>query len=118
MPTILFRRILSAWRERLSILESREMGGVLILWCYDLIRFNASIQISQNPDSSTGKGSNASYRLRMIHYAMTDVRGFYRFRDVAAGETYIFSATVKRFELAPQVVYVTEELQHLNFTSQ
>lgn len=51
-----------------------------------------------------------------VRYATTDRRGFYRFDSVAAGETYIFNASFKRFEFAPQVVYVTEDVNDLNFT--
>ncbi|MGI8639174.1 MAG: carboxypeptidase regulatory-like domain-containing protein [Pyrinomonadaceae bacterium] len=50
-------------------------------------------------------------------YAMTNPFGYYRFNEVAAGETYIFTATHKRYQFAPQVVSVTEELTELNFVA-
>lgn len=44
--------------------------------------------------------------------------GYYRFDDVAAGETYILNAYSKRYSFAPQVVSITEEFNELNFTSE
>ncbi len=50
--------------------------------------------------------------------AMTNVFGYYRFQKVPVGETYIFSVKAKRYESAPQVVYLTEERGDLNFNLQ
>lgn len=47
--------------------------------------------------------------------AVTNPFGFYRFEDVAAGQTVTLEARSKRFEFAPQVVAVTEEMKELNF---
>jgi hypothetical protein len=49
--------------------------------------------------------------------ARTNAFGYYRFNDIAAGATYIFQAGYKRFEFAPQVLTVTEEINNLNFTA-
>ncbi len=46
----------------------------------------------------------------------TNQFGYYRFDEVAAGETYIFEARHKRYLFAPQVFFVTEETAKLNFT--
>lgn len=45
--------------------------------------------------------------------------GYYRFADVPAGETYILSATGKRFifEQATRVLFVGEDLNDVNFLS-
>lgn len=51
-------------------------------------------------------------------YAMTNPFGYYRFDDVAAGETYIFEVRSKRCRFAPQVVSVTEDLPELNFVAE
>jgi hypothetical protein len=48
--------------------------------------------------------------------ARTNSFGFYRFADVAAGETYILQVRHKRFAFVPQVLTVTEETDNLNFT--
>ncbi len=45
----------------------------------------------------------------------TSAFGSYRFEDVATGENYIQSVRSKRYQFAPQVVSVTEELTELNF---
>ena len=52
-----------------------------------------------------------------IRTARTNPFGFYRFADVAAGETYTVEAAAKGYTFAPQVVYVADELAGLNFTA-
>lgn len=49
--------------------------------------------------------------------ALTSPFGYYRFHDVAAGETYILSVFHKRYTFAPQVVSVMEEMNEVNFTA-
>ena len=49
--------------------------------------------------------------------ARTTSFGYYRFDEVAAGQTYIVSVRSKRFQFAPQVISVTEDLSELNFYS-
>lgn len=44
--------------------------------------------------------------------------GYYQFANVAVGQTYVFSVRSKRYQFAPQVVNVTEDLNELNFTGQ
>jgi len=51
-------------------------------------------------------------------YAMTNAFGYYRFDEVAAGETYVFSVRHKRHTFTPRIVSVTEELTELNFTAE
>lgn len=50
-------------------------------------------------------------------FATTNAFGYYLFADVAAGETYVFGASVKRFEFPAQVVSVNEDISDLNFTA-
>jgi uncharacterized delta-60 repeat protein len=50
--------------------------------------------------------------------ATTGSFGYFRFDDVQAGETYVFSVVVKGYQFAPQAVTVNEELSELNFTAQ
>jgi hypothetical protein len=49
--------------------------------------------------------------------ARTNPFGYYHFNDVTAGATYIFAARHKRFEFAPQVLTVAEQIDTLNFTA-
>ncbi|MDQ3490846.1 MAG: hypothetical protein M3449_07260 [Acidobacteriota bacterium] len=44
--------------------------------------------------------------------------GYYRFEDVAAGETYILSVSSKRYSFAPRVVSALDELSDLDFTAE
>lgn len=41
--------------------------------------------------------------------------GYYRFNDVGAGQTVIVTVIAKRYQFAPQVLTVTEEINDLNF---
>lgn len=49
--------------------------------------------------------------------ARTNSFGYYRFDDVAAGQTVIVQARHKRFEFAPQVLTVSEQMNNFNFTA-
>ncbi len=49
---------------------------------------------------------------------LTGRAGSFRFTDVAAGETYIISVLSKRYQYAPQVISVTEDLSELIFVPQ
>lgn len=51
--------------------------------------------------------------------ATTDRNGYYRFDDVAAGETYVFAVrSARRYEFATQVVNITENTDNLNFNAE
>ncbi|MDQ4122784.1 MAG: carboxypeptidase-like regulatory domain-containing protein [Acidobacteriota bacterium] len=50
--------------------------------------------------------------------ALTNPLGYYRFEDVAVGETYVLNVFSKRHVFQPQVVNVTEELSGLNFIAE
>jgi len=43
--------------------------------------------------------------------------GYFRFADVAAGETVVINISSKRYTFAPQVVKVYEEISDLNFVA-
>ncbi|HZH35106.1 MAG TPA: lamin tail domain-containing protein [Pyrinomonadaceae bacterium] len=47
--------------------------------------------------------------------AFTNSFGYYRFNDVAVGETYIFNVLSKNYMFSPQVISINEELTELNF---
>ena len=49
--------------------------------------------------------------------ARTNSFGYYSFKEVAAGETFVFQVISKRYQFVPQVVGVKEELTDLNFTA-
>jgi len=59
--------------------------------------------------------TNQSGNTRMVR---TNSSGYYRFDKVTAGETYLISASSKRYSFAAKVVNVTEELLELDFTAQ
>lgn len=49
--------------------------------------------------------------------AISSSFGYYRFDDVAVGETYILTVSSKRYQFNPQVVTVMEEITELNFSA-
>lgn len=49
--------------------------------------------------------------------AVSSPFGFFRFENLQAGETYIFSVTSKNHQFSPQVINVTEGSSELNFTA-
>ncbi len=83
----------------------------------------ASVSVGGRVFSGKGRGvANARVTLTdtngATRLALTNAFGYYRFETVAAGETYIFMATHKRYQFPTQVVSVTEELTELNFTAE
>ncbi len=53
-----------------------------------------------------------------IQITRTNSFGYYTFKDIAVGETYIINVYSKRYQFNPQVVSLTEDLSGLNFTAQ
>ena len=55
-----------------------------------------------------------------VRYARTNPRGVYRFYDVAAGETYVFKASSKRYTFSPptHIRSIVEETGDVNFTAE
>jgi hypothetical protein len=51
-------------------------------------------------------------------YTMTNSFGYYRFDGVEVGQTYIFSVSHKRYQFAPQIFTVNEDLTELNFMAE
>jgi hypothetical protein len=50
--------------------------------------------------------------------ARTNRLGYYTFKELAVGETYIFNVFSKRYKFNPQVVNLTEDLLELDFSAQ
>lgn len=51
-----------------------------------------------------------------LRYAVSNTFGYYQFTNVAAGSTYIFKVSAKRYEFAAKAIDVTEDVDGLNFT--
>ena len=85
-----------------------------------LVPSAASVSIGGRVFAGEGRGlSNAFVVLTdqrgASRSARTNSFGYYRFDEVAVGETYTFNVRSKRFQFAPQVVSVTDELAALDF---
>lgn len=50
--------------------------------------------------------------------ATTNALGYFTFRDVPVGETYLINAVAKRFTFLPQVVALNEDLNDLKFSAE
>jgi CSLREA domain-containing protein len=83
----------------------------------------ASVSVSGRVLSPAGRGlTNATVILTdtagNTRSASTSTFGYYRFDEVAAGQTYVLTVVSKRYQFTPQVVTVTEDLNELNFAAQ
>lgn len=52
-----------------------------------------------------------------VRTALSSSLGYYRFENVAVGETYVLSASAKLYQFNPQVVSVMKEINDLNFSA-
>ena len=83
----------------------------------------ASVQISGRVTTVSGRGI-ARARVLMTNTngntrtALTNSFGYYRFENVAVGQTYIFNVTSKGNSFAPRVVIISEQIENLDFTAQ
>ncbi len=73
--------------------------------------------------TARGRGiSNAVVHLTSqngeIQTARTNRFGYYTFRELAAGETYIFNVFSKRYQFDSKVINLTEDLSKVDFTAQ
>lgn len=80
----------------------------------------ANVAVSGRVFSPDGFGlRNASVSITDSHgnvrYALTSSFGYFRFDEVAAGETYVASVTSKRYTFAPRTVTPTDELTNFDF---
>lgn len=80
----------------------------------------ASVKVGGRVTDSFGIGlSNVRVTLTAqngeTQTALTNAFGYYHFEDVQAGQTYIFSASSKRYRFAAQVLTVIEDFEQLNF---
>lgn len=83
---------------------------------------SASVSISGRVLTNTDRGlANAIVHLTdsagTTHTARTSSFGYYRFDDIAAGQTVTISVVSKRYQFAPRVLSVTEEITDFDFTA-
>lgn len=84
---------------------------------------SASVSISGQVFTTDGRG------LRNARVILTDLQGnsqtiitsafgYFRFDDVAVGETYLINVSSKNFQFSSQVLNISEEISDLNLTAQ
>jgi len=49
---------------------------------------------------------------------VTNNFGYYRFDDIAVGETYVFSVSDREGNLSPRIINVMGEIENLDFAAQ
>ena len=80
--------------------------------------------VSGRVTTASGKGIRNA-RVMMINQdgetriALTGSFGYFRFKEVSAGETYMFSVKSKRFRFSSgtQLLFITDEFSDLIFTA-
>jgi hypothetical protein len=82
----------------------------------------SSVSISGRVLTASGRGlAKAAIYLTDLQgnrrVARTNSFGYYRFSDIAAGQTVTIEVVSKRYQFAPQVVNVMEEIDDLNFAA-
>lgn len=50
-------------------------------------------------------------------YAITSPFGFYRFDEIAVGESYFINVRHKTHQFSPQIIVVFEAMENVNFTA-
>ena len=83
----------------------------------------AGVSISGRVLSSLGRGVfNARVAITDqngdVRTARTNSFGYYRFDDVAAGQTYIFNVTHKRYRFSPRVISIVEDTGKFDFIAE
>ncbi|MBC7901133.1 MAG: carboxypeptidase regulatory-like domain-containing protein [Saprospiraceae bacterium] len=100
--------------------NSMQIGEIELL---DIPVSAATVTVAGRVSSSVGRGV-ASARVSFTNQngetqmALTNAFGYFRFAGVEAGETYIFTATHKRYQFTPQVVTLLDTLSDLNFVAE
>jgi hypothetical protein len=83
----------------------------------------SSVSVSGRVFSPFGRGvTNAvvsiTYTNGTTRSTQVGRSGYFRFDDVEAGQTYVFTITSRRYMFAPQVITVLDNLTELNFTAE
>ncbi|MGI8641635.1 MAG: carboxypeptidase regulatory-like domain-containing protein [Pyrinomonadaceae bacterium] len=83
----------------------------------------ASVSVGGRLSSDRGRGvANAQITLTNsrgeVRVTRSNGFGYFKFTDVAAGETYIITVRSKQYTFASRAVNVTQDLDNVNFTAQ
>jgi hypothetical protein len=81
----------------------------------------APVSIGGRISTAEGRGISRAQVLMTdangeVHYTRTNPFGYFRFAEVVAGGTYVFTVNHKQYQFLPQVVNVNENMENLNFT--
>jgi hypothetical protein len=83
---------------------------------------SASVTVTGRILSPQGAVSQAVVSLAdqngVTRTAISNGFGYYRFENVTVGQSYMFNVRSKRYQFAPRIVTVLEEMEDLNFTAQ
>ncbi len=82
----------------------------------------ASVSIGGRVLTNTGRGLANAAVIMTDQNGSAEIRrtnpfGYYRFAEVGVGQTVVISVISKRFQFAPQVIFITEAMSGLDFTA-
>ena len=82
----------------------------------------ATVSISGRVTDSAGNGVfRATVTITDIQgnarQAFTSPFGYYKFEEVGVGQNYIFQVSSKRHQFEPRVIFVTEEMNNVDFAA-
>lgn len=82
----------------------------------------ATVSVSGRVTNENGIGvSRATVTITdsegILRSALTSAFGYYRFDDVQVGQNHILQVSSKRYQFQPQVIFVTEDMENINFTA-
>jgi len=82
----------------------------------------ATVSVSGRVTNANGTGvSRATVTITssegILRSALTNSFGYYRFDDVQVGQNHILQVSSKRYQFQPQVIFVTEDMENVNFTA-
>ncbi len=84
---------------------------------------SAEVTVAGRVKNAAGKGVQRALVILIdssgtARTAAANVFGYYRFKNVNAGETYVMRASAKRYSFSTQIVSVNEDLSDMDFTAQ
>jgi hypothetical protein len=97
-------------------------SAVNIVWAANLAPTAASATVSGRVTDASGRGiARAIVSLTgpsgAIRTFMTNTFGYFRFEEVAVGNSYVFEIRHKQYRFTPRVININEDIEDLNFTA-
>jgi hypothetical protein len=99
-------------------LEISSQGGTVTITGPTAATVSISGRVTAKRRGVSGAVVQITKQTGEIQTARTNRFGYYTFKELAVGETYIFNVFSKRFQFNTQVINLTEDLSDIDFTAQ